>query len=244
METTHRKRLVFGLIALAVVASLVAAFAATSDDEETTTAGSSSTTTTDGETTTTARRSVSDEEAATIVWPDPRGELTYDDPSAAARGASETLLGFRDPLYGELQPGDSRSGEIQVRPVPDGPVTTLLVRQMSDDHWYVIGATSPEIELDEPTAGSAIDHPLRVSGRATASEGQVRVAVHERGDDAPRGEGLVATNGTAELSPFVGEISWDNPGGGWGSVVVTTSNGADGAVWTAIAIPVGFIGGD
>ncbi len=47
---------------------------------------------------------------------------------AAVRGFTEDLVGFTDPVYGEYQGGDSRSGEVEVRAAPDGPVTTVFVR--------------------------------------------------------------------------------------------------------------------
>lgn len=248
MASLRSNRFVLGLVlAIAVVvAAVVVLLVAGSDDDETTATEPSTTTTTEGSTTTpsTARPSVSDAEAATIVWPDPEGELTYDDSIAVVRDFAVELIGFEDPLYGAFQQGDDRSGEVEVRALQDGPATTVLVRQMSDDHWYVIAAVSSELELDTPTPGSAIDHPLQVAGRARAFEGQVRVAVYERGSTAPLGEGFVTASGTEELGPFAGDVSWANPGGGWGSVVLTTASAEDGSVWTAMAIPVGFIGGD
>jgi hypothetical protein len=140
--------------------------------------------------------------------------------------------------------GDSRSGEFEVRAVGTGPATTVLVRQMSDDNWYVLGATTPEIEVDEPTAGSAIDHPLQVAGRAAAYEGTVQVAVYGWGVDEPLGTGFVTGRGDGELGPFTGEIDWENPGGGRGFVVFSSASAEDGSTWQATVVRVGFIGGD
>ena len=122
-------------------------------------------------------------------------------------------------------------------------VTTVLVRRMSDDNWYVLGSTTANIELDDPVPGTAIDDPLLLSGRANAFEGTVQVAVFEWGSTEPLGEGFV-TGSMGELGPFSGEVAWDNPGGGWGVVLLYTVSMEDGAVWEASSIPVGFIGGD
>lgn len=49
---------------------------------------------------------------------------------------------------------------------------------------------------------------------------------------------------TTELGSFSERVAWSNPGGGWGVVVLSTTSAADGRIWQAMAIPVGFIGGD
>jgi hypothetical protein len=154
------------------------------------------------------------------------------------------LVGFRSPVIGALREGDSRSGEVPVRAQADGPETTVLVRQLSDGNWWVLGATTESIELDDPIAVTAIDNPLLLAGRARAFEGTVLVAVYERGSTTPLGEGFVTASGTEELGPFTGEIPWDNPGGGWGVVLLHTESAENGQVWEATAVPVGFIGGD
>jgi len=249
---------------LAIVVIALAVLFLTREDADDVTAGGGSTTSTTGagsssttappsstSTTSTTRPStsttagtVSDEDAATVVWPDPGGSLVYDQPLDAARGFSTDLVGLTDPILGELQEGDSRSGEVPIRSANDGPVTTVLVRQLGDDHWYVIGATTPDIVVDDPVAGTAIDDPLLVSGRARAFEGTVQVAVYQRGSTDPLGEGFVTGSGDADLGPFTDEVRWDNPVGGWGVVVFFTTSAKDGAVLQATAIPVGFIGGD
>lgn len=253
-----------GLAAL-VVALVVVLIVVLSDDdddddiatEDTTTSVVDSTTTTEAdETTTTAAEeettttasttpgSVTDAEAATVAWPDPLEGAGGDDPVDVATEFASEVLGFSDPIVGELQEGDSRSGEVEVRAAEDGPVTTVGVRQLSDDRYYVLFAASSEVELSLPTAGSAIDTPLEVEGRGRGFEGQIAIRVHDRSDGAQLGEGFVTGGGVGELEAFSGSIEWDNPGGGWGLVVAAVPGGADGATWAAAALPVGFIGGD
>jgi hypothetical protein len=252
---TARTRRVLLAVVAAVLVAVVAWVVLDDDDDEvattpatdTTTSVPTSTTTTEvAETTltTSGPGAISDAEAATVVWPDPQGDLRYDDPLSAVAGFAEDLVGFDEPVYGEFQQGDSRSGEVEVRALVDGPVTTVFARQLSDDTWWVLGAATADIELDEPTAGQAIDDPLQLSGRARAFEGTVDVAVFERGDVEPLGEGVVTGSGGPDLGPFSGEVRWDNPGGGWGSVVLYTRSAENGQVWQATALPVGFIGGD
>lgn len=250
--------IVLGVLAAVLAVVLVVVLASDDDDEdvatndtttsEQTTSTTEATTTTTAETTTstpgTTQPGLADAEAANVVWPDPTGDLRYDSPMAAVEGFAEDLLGFVDPTYSEFMQGDNRSGEAEVRAQPEGPATTVAVRQMSDDDWYVLFAASSEVALTEPTAQTAIDDPLQVSGQSRSFEGQVRVAVFERGSTEPLGEGFLTGGSGEALEPFTGEVAWANPGGGWGVVVASTEGGPDGTTWAATAVPVGFIGGD
>ena len=76
-----------------------------------------------------APTSISAQEAQTVVWPRPGNGRQYDNPVAAAAGMATGLVGFTDPVVGAFQQGDSRSGEVSIRPKSTGPVTTVLVRQ-------------------------------------------------------------------------------------------------------------------
>jgi hypothetical protein len=261
--TRRRVLLITGAVVVVLVLVAVGVILATRGDDVTTTGtttstaapGSTSTVTSTSTSTTSTSTSsvttststpgiVTDEESATIVWPDPEGGIVYTTATAAVEGFAVDLVGFTDPVVGELQQGDSRSGEIELRPAPPGPVTTVLVRQMGDDHWYVIGSSTPDIVVDDPIAGTAIDAPLVVAGQALAFEGTVNVSVVERGATDPLGEGIVTGSGGGELAPFSGQIDWANPGGGRGSVLFWTVSAEDGSVMQVTAIPVGFIGGD
>ncbi len=251
---------VLGAVAIALAVALVIAVGGDDDDadvitEETTssvtepaseTTGPPSTSepgTTEAPTTAPGS-SVNDAEAATISWPDPADGAAYDDPVQLATDFAEEVLGFTSPVVGELQEGDSRSGEVEVRPSDAGPVTTVAVRRMSDDALYVLFAATSEVELLLPTAGSAIDHPLEVEGWGRGFEGQVRVAVFDRTSSEELGHGFFTAGGEGELAAFNGEVAWENPGGGWGVVVASVHGGPDGTTWAASAFPVGYIGGD
>ena len=179
-------------------------------------------------------------EAATVVWPDPGGTLRYGTPEDAADGFAEDFAGFTDPVYGEFMQGDSRSGELEVRPVADGAVTTVLLRQLSDGQWYAIGATSSEIQLDVPAGGEMISAPVALSGLSRAFEATVNVEVRAHGTAEPLGTGIVMGGSGPDLAPFSGSIQWDNPGTGGGVLLLFESSAKDGSVWTAAAVPVGF----
>ena len=55
----------------------------------------------------------------------------YHDP-AAPRGFAADSVGFTDPMVEAFIRGDARSGVVEVRPVADGPATTVIVRQLRE----------------------------------------------------------------------------------------------------------------
>jgi hypothetical protein len=236
----------------ALLAAGAVVLAGCGDDGDTSTPSTSSSassstsapsSTTSAPVTTTTALSVTDR--AFVVWPDPGGSLRYDDPVDAARGFAEDLIGFENPILGPFMEGDSRSGEVEVRAVPNGPATTVMVRRIGpEDAWWVLGSVTADIDVTEPIPQSAIDNPLQVRGRARAFEGTVQVAVYRDGSTAPLGSGFVTAGGGSELEPFEGSIPFESPHGGWGAVVFFTTSAEDGQVWQATTVRTGFIGGD
>lgn len=261
-ERFDRRAAVAIVGALLVAAVIALVWWLLADDEDEVPAGSTTTTTEATSTTatptteppatssstappTTFSGTLTDEELAVVVWPDQSSSRRFDDPTAAARAFATELLGFTDPLVDEFAAGDARSGEVQLRPAPDGPVTTVLLRQFGDEgSWWVLGAQTPDIEVTEPSAGSAIDSPLQPAGRSRAFEGTVEVEVLVDGSTEPVGSGFVTGGATEQLEPFSGSIEFDADGARWGAVVFRTTGGEDGRVWQATVVRVGFIGAD
>ena len=101
------------------------------------------------------------------VAPGPHTSQRFDDPVAAARSFAVDFVGMTDPVVGEFQPGDSRSGEVPVRGFADGAPSAVLVRQLEDDTWFVIG----------------VDHRRHPARRARRSATRHRLAPppHRRG---------------------------------------------------------------
>jgi len=181
---------------------------------------------------------ISAAEARTVVWPKPGGATVYDDPTEAAAGMATGLVGFTDPVVGAFRQGDARSGEVDVRPRSTGPATTVLVRQMGDGRWYAIGASSDDLRLAVPDAGTAVSSPVTVQGRSRAFEGTIIVTVLAQGDPTPLGrEPLIG--GGSELGPFSGAVRFDAPDdAATGAIVLTTESAEDGRVWQATVVPV------
>jgi hypothetical protein len=246
------------LITLAALVALLAAAVVilVRDDDETaappTTASTAPTTTSTTPTTapsttpTTAPTTVTTlpitpPDTSTAVWPVASSETRYFDPVDAARGFAVDLVGFVDPVVGEFQAGDSRSGEVEIRPVANGPVTTVFVRQLTgSDTWWVLGSATTSIRVDEPSAGAVVSSPLRVTGTSTAFEGVVTVDVRENAAQNPIGHGFVMGGSMGEMAPFDGTVEFSVPSARYGAVILYTPSMENGQVWEAAALPVEF----
>jgi hypothetical protein len=182
--------------------------------------------------------SISPQEARNVVWPRPGSGRVYDDPVRAAAGMATGLVGFTDPVVGAFRQGDSRSGEVDIRAKSTGPATTVLVRQLSDGHWYAIGASTDDLQLTSPDAGATVRSPVTVSGRSRAFEGTIVVSVLTQGSPSPVGRRALIGGAGEDLGPFSGDISFDASGGGPGAIVLTTDSAEDGRIWQATVIPV------
>lgn len=251
METRpdrNRNRLLLGIAAaVAVVAGVVGALAlddegtvdtvASSTTEAPSTTGS--TTTTDSTTTTAGVPGTVD--PATPVFPDPTTSRRFDDPVALTHAFAVDLLGFRDPIVGDLAQGDARSGEVEVRSFAAGQPTTVIVRQLEDDTWFVLGASVESIRLNTPAAGATISSPQPLAGAASAFEGHVNVRLYVDGAPEPSGETFVTGRGDGVLGDFTGELTFTVPvGARHGVLVLSEASAQDGSTVAATVIRVHF----
>lgn len=174
------------------------------------------TTTTVDETTTTVADTTTTEppppteptpqEAELIVWPFLESDLRYDEPAAAALGLAADLVGMFEPRVGEVMMGDARSAEVEVFSGTFAIPTIVSVRQLADDHWWVLGSASPNLLLDSPAAGDTVSSPIGLSGTSTASEATVLVdvvAVGASPADDRLHEGFFSGGGAmGDMAPF------------------------------------------
>lgn len=238
---------VLGALAIAVVAAVVLAVVITSDDDEEGAPPGPTTTTvpvttteadTDGEGTVTSTTAAPAVDRSTAIWPVAGSGDRFDDPVDAARDFAVRFLAFPEPRVGEFQRGDSRSGEVEIRPTADGPVTTVMLRQLTgEESWSVLGVATTDLEVTAPRAGDEIRSPVAVTGSALAFEGHVTVQVRQDGDADPLGEGFV-TGGGDVVRPFAGSVGFDPPDQRYGSVVFLVHTPRDGSVWQAATVRV------
>jgi hypothetical protein len=233
-------------VALAVIAALVAVLLWPDDGDDVTTEPAKTTTeapattATTAPSTTAAPPTVAPVDTSTAVFPYGTGDVRYFDPVEAARAFAVDFVGFSDPLVGEFMPGDARSGEVQVRPTANGPVTTVLVRQLgTDGSWWILGSVTGYITADSPGDGDAISSPVTVSGSAMAFEGQVVVEVRQDSAREPLGTGYV-TGGGDEMRTFSGQIDFSPATADYGALVFLSNSAENGEVWEAAVYRVRF----
>ncbi len=144
-------------------------------------------------------------------------------------------------LVGKYQSGDGRSGEVPVQTTPNGPITTVMVRQLtSDESWWVLGAATADIVIQSPQALSLINSPLHVSGSSTAFEAVLNGTLRE-----DRGGKVLAAfttlggaNGT--MGPFSRTVMFPAPNSHYGSLVLTTRSAKDGSISSASVLRLTF----
>ena len=176
----------------------------------------------------------------TAVWPTAASRTRYQTPEAAAAGFATDYLHMVEPVIGQFQQGDSRSGEMPVQPSTTGPVTTVFVRQLgSDNSWWVLGAGTAAISLTEPVWNASITTPVTLKGTAMAYEGTVQTQVREDDNTKPLGEGYVTGRGDA-MGPFSGTLAFTRAASKYGAVVLYTISPKDGSVVAASVIRVQF----
>lgn len=249
MLTTSTSRVAAGVVAagllLAACGSSGGSDGATTSTKATTTSTSSTTAAPSTSSTTAATTSTTAAPAAqqpkTAMWPFAASSTRYDDPVAAAKGFAVDFLGFVGPVVGSFQQGDTRSGEVAVRPTAKGPVTTIFVRQVTDDDtWWVLGAATANISLTSPKALDVIGAPVTVAGSSTAFEATVNLEIRADGSRDPLVQDFVMGGANGEMGPFSKEISYESPNEGAGAIVLKTLSAEDGRVWEATAVRVAF----
>jgi hypothetical protein len=181
------------------------------------------------------------EQVRTAIWPWFDTDLRYSDPVEAAVGFATDYLGFVDPIASEFMAGDSRSGEVEIRSVETGPATVVFVRQLTDDDsWWILGAASENITIDEPEALAEITSPLIVSGTALAFEGTVDVQLRADGNGEPIFEGFVTGSGGPEPGPYSETFEFTSPGETGGALVMLSLSSEDGSTLDASAMRIFF----
>ncbi len=238
---SQRSPLTIVLIVILVLAAFGIGYAVgtnnNNDEDQGVSSGSTSSTSSSlGSSSTSAPLNV---DISSAVWPFVESTTRYTDPVDAARGFAIEFVGFVDPEIGEFQQGDSRSGEVEIRTKISEP-TTVIVRKLSDDTWWVLGSATANIVVESPATGALVTSPQPLSGKARAFEGTVDVEVRQDGSKQALGKGFVTGSGGAQLGPFEGEITFSNPTEQYGTLLFTTTSAEDGKINEAGAMRVRF----
>lgn len=179
------------------------------------------------------------DQVRTAIWPWFETDLRYVDPVEAALGFAVDYLGFVDPDVSEFMAGDSRSGEVEVRAAGTQLTTVVFVRQLTeDDSWWILGAASGNVTIDEPEALAEVTSPLTVSGTALAFEGTVDVQLRADGSGEPIFEGFVTGSGGPEPGPYSETFEFTSPGETGGALVMLSLSSEDGSTLEASAMRI------
>jgi hypothetical protein len=225
-------------MAAAVLAtSLIAAGCGSSSSTGT---GGSTTTSRSGSTSTTAPSATPTD---TLVWPFAKDSIRYNGPAEAAKGFAVKYLGFVAPVVGAFIGGDSRSGEVSVRANATGPETTVMVRKLApDDTWWVLGASTPNLQLQSPAWNASLASPVTLSGQSTAFEATVNVEIRQDDTLTPLATDIVMGGSNGQMGPFSKAITFAKPTATRGAIVLQTFSSKDGNVVEASVVRVRFSG--
>jgi hypothetical protein len=179
--------------------------------------------------------------ATTAVWPPASSTVVYHDPVSAAKGFAVDYVGFTDPVVGEFRAGDSRSGEVPVRPSATGPETIVLVRQLgADGTWSVMGSQTANLQPSAPTALAAISSPVTLRGTSTAFEATVNVEIREDGNRQPLAKTTFMGGSNGQMGPYEATVTFAQPHAASGAVVLFTISPKDGHIAEATVARVRF----
>ena len=177
----------------------------------------------------------------TAIWPQASTSTRFATPELAAQTFALDYLGFTNPVVEPFQSGDSRSGEVTVRSSLSGARTTIMVRQVTgDDTWWVIGASSANLELTSPSALQAISDPVRLMGTSTAYEGVVDVEIRQDANITPLVHTTVHGGSMGVRGPFDATVTYSTPTSSSGAIVLYTRSAKDGSVLEASVLRVAF----
>jgi hypothetical protein len=181
------------------------------------------------------------EDTRNAIWPWADTSTRFADPIEAATSFAIDYLGFTDPVIGEFQAGDSRSGEVEISAGNVALTTVVFVRQLTDDDsWWVLGAASENITVDAPAQGTVVSSPLTISGTASAFEGTVDVELRSDGNGEPIYEGFITGSGSPQPGPYEATIEFTSPGPVGGALVLISRSPEDGSVIESGALRIFF----
>ena len=230
-----------GRVSLALVIAVALGSGCSSGSSKPGTTTTSASTTSSSAPASTSSTTVPAAAFSSAVWPWVASSLRFRDPVAATRSFATRYLHMTAPVVGAFQQGDSRSGEVSIRPKANGPVTTAIVRQLGNDGtWWVIGAATDNIRISTPAALDTITSPVALRGTSTAFEATVNVSIRQDNVNAALAESHVMGGSNGQMGPFDATVSFPPPASRAGSIVMYTISAEDGHVAEATVVRVGF----
>lgn len=175
------------------------------------------------------------------AWPTAQSSLRYATPTAAALGFAHAVLAMRSPVAQPFQRGDTRSGEVPIRTTSNGPVTTVLVRQLTGEgSWWVLGATCAAVDIARPSALATVTAPFTLSGESTAFEAVINFALYQDDVATPLVTGTTMGGSNGLMGPFSKTLYFATPTHRYGVLVVFVRSAKDGSVLEGSTTRVAF----
>ncbi len=171
------------------------------------------------------------------LWPSSTSATRYTSPRSAALAFATHVLTMTRPVAHRFERGDTRSGEVLLQSTARGPVTTVLVRQLTADNtWWVLGALGTDLEISEPAALSGTSSPMAVRGQSTSFEGVIDLALYRDGSAHAIATATVRGGSMGVMGPFSASLTYVTPTGTYGNLVVFSRSAKDGSVLEASAL--------
>jgi hypothetical protein len=159
----------------------------------------------------------------------------------AASGFADTYVGFSHPIVGAFRATGTGSGEVSVQSRRGGPVTTVMVRRLAPDNtWFVVGANTPDLQLQAPAWNALVTSPVTLSGQSTAFEATVNVTIRQDGSVKPLTTDIVMGGSNGQMGPFSKAVPFAKPTAPSGAVVLRTLSAMDSSVNEATVVRVRY----
>jgi Immunoglobulin-like domain of bacterial spore germination/Sporulation and spore germination len=175
--------------------------------------------------------------APDVLWPSTAGEASAD-PHDVAERFVRGYLGFDQAIVGE-----ESGGEVPVLSANEGGATDRVVSKVSvieyQGKWYVTGAHSDSVLVDQPSAFDAATSPVTVSGKGRGFEAVLVASVLDA-DGASLGEAQAMGGCCETLESYSVDVSFGAPAGATGAVLVHNTTGADFQTPEFTVVPVRF----
>ena len=169
------------------------------------------------------------------IWPVAPTMSGYASPVAAARGFAVSLLHMRAPVVGPYSSRSATTGVIGVRYAARRDVTNVHVERFNGmTGWWVVSATTAQIDLISPIAFSHVSSPLTLKGTSLAFEAVVNISLYVDG----RRTALLSSStmgGSTQMAPFLVTLHFPNGLHRDGTLVMYTRSPKDGSTVVATA---------
>ena len=176
------------------------------------------------------------EQPASAIWPFVQTPLRFSDPVDAASSFAITYLGFSAPVVGQFQWLGPKYGQVPVLSNTTGPITTVKMRQLTNDNsWWITGAVTVNIQITTPAHFAILTSPATLGGISTAFEAQVNVELRADQSLATIGTSNVMGGSMGQLASFAGQITFSAASSQYGTLLMRTYSAEDGSVLEASA---------